>query len=369
MQDYKDIIKTMIENGFSIRKIYTNLKLSPKEVLNMIELNKWAVKKEQFDLSKIDYICSLYKEGVSAKQLGFKYGIAKLRVQKWAAEKGYLRNKSDSLRFTKINQNIFDVIDAPAKAYWLGFFYADAHNSPKISTFSMCLKAEDHDHLVTLAKFMGLEDNKVIKGFIELNGKQFPTSTVKLYSKHICETMIKHGCPPAKSFIIKYPAWLDEALHSHFIRGLFDGDGCLTFRSKQREWKWGLVSTKEGCESIKNLLLKHANVSVTYDCISDTGNNTYNLTTGGNEKIRRLMDWLYTDTNDSIRLARKYKKYEQLADQQDNRQIGRKNYNIQEVEKQDILSEIKSGQSSESIATSHNIHVKTVEKIKDSVKV
>lgn len=367
-EPYKSLIKEMVEKGFASRKISEDLKLPFKELNELIILNEFTLKKETFDISKIEHICSLYAEGISAKQLGFKYGISKLRVQKWVNDKGFLRTRSESHRFTALNEHIFDDIDTPAKAYWLGFFYADAYNSETTNTFKVCLKQEDHGHLVKLAEFVGLSADKVATDDVILDGIKYPSSLIRLYSKHICDTMKKHGCPQGKSFIIRYPEWLDKNLHSHFIRGMFDGDGCLTFRVKQKEWKWNLVSTKEGCESIKDILIKYADVSVQYGCISETNNNTYCMSTGGNEKIRRLMDWLHADSTDEIRLARKYKKYEQLALQQDSRQIGRKNYNIQNSEKQTILSEIGAGQSLDSIAALHNIHVNTVEKIKDSGK-
>jgi hypothetical protein len=38
--------------------------------------------------------------------------------------------------------------------------------------------------------------------------------------------LIKQGCVPAKSHVVQFPTQIHQRLISHFIRGVFDGDGC-----------------------------------------------------------------------------------------------------------------------------------------------
>ena len=299
----------MIENGFSIKKTAKYLNIVDLEVKNYCLLNDIKLKKETFDESKIDLICNLYYDGVSAKSLGLKYSIYKRRIQKWANNRKILRNKSSSHRVTNFNENIFDIIDSEEKAYWLGFFYADAYNCDISNTFTISLKEEDYNHLIKLANFVGLPSEKVIKYNAKINSKQYPSCTIRLYSKYFCEQMIKLGAPRAKSFNIKFPFWLDKSLYFHFIRGLFDGDGCLTYRKKYKEYKWSIVGTKEICEYIKDIY-KEKNIDLNYYLISKTGNNTYNLESGGNLKIEKICNLLYDGSK--IYLDRKYNNYKIL---------------------------------------------------------
>lgn len=356
-----DIVKEMVENGFAAKRISVKLNKTYKEVKNIISENNFSLKKEVFNESVIPKIISLYKEGVSAKNLGKKYSIDKRRVQKWVREEGIERSINESHRFTHFNEDFFDEIDTPIKAYWLGFFYADAYNCEKTNTIHVTLSNKDKGHLKLLAKALGLPTSNVKTYNSKIGDKEYPTAVLKFYSKHMCDSLNNKGCPQAKSFILTYPDWLDEELHNHFIRGIFDGDGCLTFRKKQKEWKWSLVSTQECCNKIQQIILKKTNLVVNYHCISKENKNTYELETSGNEKIHKLMKWLYEDSTSKTRLTRKYNKYEELIEQQNNRSINRENYLLTEEDKHKIL---KSQKSTSKIANSHSIHPKTVLEIK-----
>lgn len=325
-------IKSMTEEGFAKRRIAHILGLSFEDVKNEIDKNNYAIIKENFNESKIDHICDLYKRGVSAKQLGIKYSIDKRRIQKWAEAKGYLRDLNRSHRIIEFNENLFDTIDSIDKAYWLGFLYADAYNNMKTNTISVALKLEDIVHLEKLAKLFGLSKDKIniYDSVTKYKGKKkyYPTCSIRFYSKNLCTKLASLGCTQAKSFTIQYPQWLDPSFNAHFIRGLFDGDGCITYRKKQNEWKWSLVSTRECCESIQNIILNELNFIVNYHCISKTNNNTFELESSGNEKILTILEWTLKNSSNDNRLNRKYQKYLQLKEQQEkrNKRLGRENY-------------------------------------------
>lgn len=356
-------IKQMVCDGFANKRIAANIQLSEKEVKQIIEHNNWQLVKEEFDETKIDYICKLYERGVSAKMLGIKFSIDKRRVQKWATSKGLLRDKSASHRLTEFNQHIFDTIDTPEKAYWLGFFYADAYNSDKVNTFSITLKDEDYEHLVKLCNFVGLPPSKINRYLSHIEDRVYPTCSIRMYSKHVCQKMIELGCPRAKSFIIQYPDWLDEKLNISFIRGMFDGDGSLAKR-ENGEWKWSLATTKECGESIQQIILDQLKLIVNLSYISQTENNTYELESNGNEKVRKLMEWLYSDFSFNTILDRKYSKYLELIDQQNNRSFKKNEYKVSEENKNSIVNELSNGIKIKDLSNKYNIHQRTITKIK-----
>lgn len=347
MKPIEQKIKTLVEQGFSAQKIATKLNLSRESTNSIILKNNFKLKNEVFSEDKIDYIVQLYKEGVSAKKLGFKFKIDKRRVQKWAKENDCLRSLNDSRRTTFFNQEYFDNIDTKEKAYWLGFLYADGYNNKNTSTVSVALKGEDIAHLEKFAIELKLPIDKIKKytSSTVSNGikKKYTACSLRLYSKYLCDVLTNKGCPQAKSFIIKYPDWLDDRFNNHFIRGIFDGDGCLTFRQKQREWKFSITGTKECCNKINEILNKILNLNCGLYYISKTNNNTYDLMTSGNEKIKKILDWLYEGSDESCRLDRKYDKYLQLCIQQDNRQIGREKYFLDPTLKNNILKDLENG--------------------------
>jgi hypothetical protein len=356
-------IQKMIENGFAIKRIATKTNVTFKEIDDLIILNKWQIIKEFFDDSKIDHICSLYAEGVSAKALAYKFSIDKRRVQKWVKFKSLLRDKSSSHRFTKFNQHIFDTIDTNEKAYWLGFFYADAYNSETVNTFCLTLKGEDYSHLIKLCKFIELPESKISTYLSYIGKKSYPTCSVRLYSKHICEKMTELGCPRAKSFIIKYPEWLSDDLAISFIRGMFDGDGSLCKR-QSGEWKWSIATTKECGESIQKIIFDKLQLIVNLSFISKTNHNTYELESNGNEKVLKLSKWLYENAPKSIRLDRKYQKYLDLIDFQDNRSFKKNEYKVSEENKKSIIDELIGGINIKDISIKYKLHQRTITKMK-----
>lgn len=58
----------------------------------------------------------------------------------------------------------------------------------------------------------------------------------RLSSKLLCNDLLKHGVMPNKSFKIKLPNISDIFL-PHFIRGYFDGDGCVYTCTKETKKK------------------------------------------------------------------------------------------------------------------------------------
>lgn len=301
----KNDIEMMFADGFSVRKIAQMYNLSFSYVAEIIKEHKYSIKKEIFTKDKVEKIITLYNNGVSAKNLGIKYSISKSHIFKWAKAAGTLRTLEHSHRLHNVDEHMFDSIDTPEKAYWLGFLYADAYNYEKKGWITLALQEKDLDHIYKFVYFM--KGSKTSVKYI----KATKAYTYKINSKYLSKVLHDKGCPQAKSFIINYPTWLSKDLNFHFIRGYFDGDGCLTSRSKQQEYKWSIVGTREFCEKV-NELFKELNINLTICYISQTNNNTYELQSSGNLKIQKICDQLYN--NSTIHMERKYKKYLDLIE-------------------------------------------------------
>ena len=137
-----DQIQKLTEQGFAARKIGLIIKMDAEEVKTIIRENSFHMTKETFNNDLIPSILELYKDGVSAKNLGIKYSIGKGRILDWAEHKGFKRSKEEAGRLYPFNKNIFDCVDTPAKAYWLGFLYADAYNYENRGWLSIGLSAK-----------------------------------------------------------------------------------------------------------------------------------------------------------------------------------------------------------------------------------
>jgi hypothetical protein len=124
-----------------------------------------------------------------------------------------------------LNDEYFDQIDTPDKAYWLGFIAADGcileDPSGRPSYLRVELAQCDDDHLRTLCVNLG-SDRPVLYG----QG----CACVSFGSRHMANALCRLGVMPRKSLIVE--PWDGPAdLMPHYWRGLFDGDGTI-FTSK-----------------------------------------------------------------------------------------------------------------------------------------
>jgi hypothetical protein len=129
------------------------------------------------------------------------------------------------------NENFFEKIDDEYKAYFLGFIYADGCliDDSKSYRYKLNLKIHNKDKHI-------LEDFiRCINGEIEVwSNKKRDMCEISLSGKKIVSDLKEKGVLPNKTFTIKYP-YIDESLERHFLRGYFDGDGCIRFNTDKRD--------------------------------------------------------------------------------------------------------------------------------------
>ncbi len=73
----------------------------------------------------------------------------------------------------------------------------------------------------------------------------------------MCNDLIGHGATIRKSLTLTFPTHLDEKLIKHFLRGYFDGDGCINYRP-QYGFIPNLIGGYRGIsQQFSRLLLQH----------------------------------------------------------------------------------------------------------------
>ena len=122
----------------------------------------------------------------------------------------------------QFNHNYFKTIDTEEKAYILGFLYADGYNSDKQVVITQL--EQDVDILEKINKALDA-DNQIKRKLQSTNNK---TVCQLCYSSiDMCADLTNLGCFRNKSLACTFPTFLDKSLIRHFIRGYFDGDGCV----------------------------------------------------------------------------------------------------------------------------------------------
>lgn len=208
----------------------------------------------------------------------------------------------------KFDNKVFDKIDTEEKAYWLGFLYADGYvsNGKYNNSVELSLSAKDIDHLKKFKNF--LKDKRKIK--VSKVAKNFTRGRVLVTNKHFRNQLIKLGCLPNKSLILKFPS--DNIFHNkdliiHFIRGYVDGDGCLS-NTKTGRLSIEIIGTKEFLEGIRKYFPEFKSIRKTRS--SEKGLNNFKISCNSN-KADTVAKRLYKDA--TIYLDRKFNKFANLC--------------------------------------------------------
>jgi len=202
-----------------------------------------------------------------------------------------------------VDENYFDCIDTEDKAYWLGFLYADGCVTKDCKCLVINLCTDDIVHLVAF--------NKCVSSTYPIkqidNGRYV---SLRITNKRLVSALVLCGCIPCKSLILTFPNnnILPTKLQRHFIRGYFDGDGCIStiLRTKQNrttpvmECEVNFLGTYDMLNNITKI------IPVDDIKIFKFG-NIFKFRLQSKKKIIELMEYLYNGS--SIYLERKHDKY------------------------------------------------------------
>jgi hypothetical protein len=207
----------------------------------------------------------------------------------------------------------FDEIDTEEKAYWLGFLTADGWISKSKKTNTCVTGIElQYGDIGHLKKF-----NKSISGNYKITDrwrtcelsknkeKKNHTCCIRIFSSTMYNSLMNVGFSNNKSYDFHIPS-LPQHLIRHYIRGYFDGDGCLCYTNKSFSISFITASNSlhEGLLSIlENISIKPNS----YIFVNEFGTTMYRSEIHKLDDKLKFLNWIYYNAN--IYLDRKYKKY------------------------------------------------------------
>jgi hypothetical protein len=214
----------------------------------------------------------------------------------------------------KVNESFFETIDTEDKAYFLGFIFADGCILPHRNRVTIKINPKDHSILERLSYLLYGEN--FVKSYEQKShfskkiNKQFkPTkySLLCITNQKLVKDLLVLGCSPKKSLRENKPK-ITINFKRDFIRGYFDGDGCLSQTlGKDNKTRFS-VSICCGVELAKWIQKEiHA-----MDIRSYVRFNRHMpfISLTGNIQVKIFCDWLYK--NALVFLKRKHEQYEKL---------------------------------------------------------
>lgn len=276
--------------------------------------------KKQFKITD-EEIKNLYLEGYSlsdiAKVAQDTKGLMALRsrlhelgVDTNVSQRKYRYKISTSSRKYSFNEHYFDNIESEHQAYWLGFLMSDGYNHESKSQVSLRLHIQD---IEILQKFK--EDLQYTGEISIINRGNTQYCDLTLCSPIFSETLAKLGCIQGKTYTLEFPK-LPNNLLNHFLRGYFDGDGCIsiTQRSNRKEgsmqYQLNFVGKDSVILKIQDIICKNTGVFKTK--LRNRKNSFANCISWCGRKVCfKILQYLYKDS--TIYLNRKYNKYLQIG--------------------------------------------------------
>lgn len=209
-------------------------------------------------------------------------------------------------RIYNLDEDYFKNIDIPEKAYIFGFLTADGCNDNR----SICINLNKKDiEILEFIKNQISPDSKIRTLKNNMLG-------LNIYSKKLCKDLYDLGIIPNKTKIIEFPKIKNEYL-SHYIRGCFDGDGCVSTikqsNKKRESIRFSYVSgSLNFIKSLEEIFRTKCNLK-SKKIYKQKSINAYYLNYSSKEEVEKIYNFIYK--NSCFHLDRKYQKFENYYNQ------------------------------------------------------
>lgn len=253
----------------------------------------------------------LYLSGMYCKEVAKIIGCHTETIRKWMVSEGVIRHRGPKSMIG--DENYFDNINTPEKAYWLGWLMADGcvtdSGNIKLNVALKDKKLVD-DFLLAIQS-----TNKTLtkKNRNKTTNKEYASYWCSLTSIHMVQSLNKYGVVPRKSDHEIFPL-INKEFYRDFIRGYFDGDGCVYIDYNHPHFTISICGSKEILTEINGLFKNlgkirrsHGICELRFDDI----------------KYMIAVFYHYFYDNSNLYLERKYKIFKSFIDKMGNTEVSR----------------------------------------------
>lgn len=307
--------------GRSASAVAKEIGISRNIILALYKKHGFKNRIMNYNLPAEEIIRRYKHDKISPDKLATEYGCSTMPIYRILKANDICPNTDRDYLDTLEDENYFEHIDSEVKAYLLGFIAADGSISKtkrRGDSLYLTIGISDEKHLKRLAREIGWRGKISYCPPCEkkFNGDRFYKCKAAwrftIGSKKLVTDIISHGVGLDKSKQLLLPK-LEKEFYAHFIRGFFDGDGCITFSHDSKFWEKGrphfsIIGLRSILEGMQNILIQNCGVSCT-KLIAEKrvkACRLFNLHYGGEYAIL-IRNYMYH--NATIYLERKYKRF------------------------------------------------------------
>jgi hypothetical protein len=257
-------------------------------------------------ISKVELETKYLEEKRTLSQIAMDYGCTYVTIHNYLKRYNIPRRSVSQAKQKYFANELFFKNPSPAREWVLGFIFSDGCLWRNGKTF--CLSQKEFEILYKIRMLLECE-YKIAKTNTKRCEKVFPCYRLTIISKEIYKDLLSFGLTPNKSKTIQYPK--NIIYHSHFIRGYFDGDGSVgiyTHRNSYGLYSYKKVQFCSGSKVFLEDLCGHLPSKIRqYGFIRLCSNHScYSLCFNSQRVIQDIIEFMYSESTDEIRLDRKF---------------------------------------------------------------
>lgn len=218
-------------------------------------------------------------------------------------------SRSRARRKHSLDELFFSEINSEEKAYWLGFLCGDGCITGNKVRLALAVKDEHHLNW--------------FKAAVKWSGKCYyhKSGAVEVYfrSLRMVKDLARYYITPRKTFTVRFPN-IPKSLERHFIRGVFDADGCINKQIRITRKKSGRIYVLSGGEFsiegnrefVSAIQLRLVKLGLPANSVNYPGKNINRVRYGGINQLKTIYRYLFEGA--TIYLERKKELFKNILE-------------------------------------------------------
>lgn len=232
-----------------------------------------------------------YESGLTFDELSERYKIGRETIRT-----NFIKNNIPirSRRIHQIDKDVFKNLTNDS-AWLLGFTYADGFIGRGIGNIYHIrweVSIRDKDILEIISRDI-LKSSYPI---MEVDNDNKHSAYLSVGCKEIYSDLLKWGIKPRKTYNCQFPTNLPSNMYSHFIRGIFDGDGCITFDTDGGP-QFKIIGLPSLIIPISEIIHKECNTKkiAPFSIVKNSDSGVGTITYTGRFQVQSIREWLYKE--------------------------------------------------------------------------
>lgn len=317
----------LYQSGLSMAKVGKKVNRTAATVLNV--LKKYNIRTRTkggiYQLPTQEILNKYLKDMRTLESIGKDYNVSISTIKKIIVDNGGIIRTASKSKNPYFKENFFEEISTEAKAYYLGLLITDgcilepdvSNNHPNYKV-QIELQEKDAYILEKLKQELQLTSTNIYHGTRIRTNCISNTASLGWYSTKMAKDLSKYGVVPRKTSTTYLPI-LDDKMMPHLLRGMIDGDGCITITHPKN--KPILVvyfcGNQQTVTQVRDFLVNTLNVFNVK--VIQAGPNLWQISWASKKDTLKICNYLYEDAN--FYLTRKFEIYKNALNNFENTEV------------------------------------------------